>query len=246
MVFNNTTSKEDSLYHDTLFHLGLPSSDTTTFPVDPDFTRSANYWTRRAATLILKADKEWNYDDSNNSDLPVLEATLVDGQSDYSLPATVFQLLGVSVKDSGGNWHKLEPISNAEIPGDPAEHYSTSGLPRFYEARGYSIYLYPPAASSSVTLTDGLKIFLTRDIDPFAVSDTTKEPGFPRQFHRYVSYGAALDFASRRDMNSMINSLKEGLQEIEVEIRDWASSKHVDRPTGVRPQRGELNRSNWI
>ena len=69
MQFNNTTNQYLSLYHNTLFNLGIDRSDTTTYPIE-DFTRSANNWYRRVNSWIWQVTGEWEYDDSNYTNLP--------------------------------------------------------------------------------------------------------------------------------------------------------------------------------
>ena len=55
MQFNNSTDTYLSLYHNTLFSLGIDRNDTTTYPI-ADFTRNANNWYRRVNAWIWQGN----------------------------------------------------------------------------------------------------------------------------------------------------------------------------------------------
>ena len=59
-----------------------------------------------------KVTGEWEYDDSNYTNLPEATADLVDGQRDYELPSTAQKIDRVEVLDNALNSQKL---SNRQI-----------------------------------------------------------------------------------------------------------------------------------
>jgi hypothetical protein len=240
MEFFNSTDKEKSLYHDTLFLLGIKSTDTTAFAVDGDFTRSANVWTRRVVTWIWNSSSTWEFDDSNHTDLPIATTALVDAQQDYALPATAFRLEKVEVLDSGGDYNPVKQIDKSELKHIAlSEYQETDGMPVQYDLIGNSLFLYPAPATADVTLAAGLKLYFSRDINEFTPADTTQEPGFPGMFHRLVSIGAALDFAVRNEMTEKIAVLKTGpgmFQELKIDLETHYGSRNRDMTTRIKPK----------
>lgn len=217
MQFNNSTDTYLSLYHNTLFSLGIDRNDTTTYPI-ADFTRNANNWYRRVNAWIWQVTGEWEYDDSNYTNLPEATADLVDGQRDYELPSTAQKIDRVEVLDNSGNSQKLEAIDKSQITISMDEFCKTSGMPKYYDVLGRSLLLYPAPSASNTTLDNGIKLYFSRDIHEFQTTDTSASPGFIEDFHEMISVGAAIDFAETvgdynrsTTLNNKMKSLKEDL-----------------------------------
>ena len=211
MQFYNASTPSISLYHDCLFRLGIDRTDTSIYPI-ADFTRAANNWYADVNTWIWQASGEWDYDDTNYIDLPIATADLVNNQQDYSLPTNIQKIDRVEVKDVSGDWHKLIPIDQSELPTTAlTEFEEDAGLPIYYDVSGNSLMLYPKPATASVTISQGLKLYFSREIDKFTVSDTTKEAGFLENFHKLISIGSALDFpAISSEVYTKLSNLIEG------------------------------------
>ena len=146
---------------------------------------------------ILSADGTWQFDDSNFSDLPIGTTTLVDGQQDYSFPATHLEIERVEVKNKDGNYELVSPVDKTNIGVALTEYQKTNGMPNEYDKQGSSIFLYPAPAAGSVTTAQGLKVYFKRTADLFTsaqVTTGTKEPGFASPFHMYIVYEAAIPF----------------------------------------------------
>lgn len=204
MQFNNTTDSS-GIVQDVNFWV---KTDQTKYPL-VDIARNASEWLKKAGLWIWQAAGDWEFDDKNLTTLPTATADLVDDQQDYSLPTTIFQLERVQVKDAGGNWIKLLPIDQADLPYTALEEFmKTKGLPAYYDVQGESLLLYPKPDASLVTIDDGLEVMIARDVDPFTSTDTTKEPGFSAYFHRIVSIGSALDYAIKQANPTKITQLK--------------------------------------
>ena len=217
MQFNNSTDTYLSLYHNTLFSLGIDRNDTTTYPI-ADFTRNANNWYRRVNAWIWQVTGEWEYDDSNYTNLPEATADLVNGQRDYELPSTAQKIDRVEVLDNLGNSQKLEAIDKSQITISMDEFEKTAGMPKYYDVLGRSLLLYPAPSSSNTTLSNGIKLYFSRDINEFQTTDTSASPGFIEDFHEMISVGAAIDFAETvgdynrsTTLNNRMKSLKEDL-----------------------------------
>jgi len=204
MQFYNATDKELSLYHHTLMLLGISEDDTTTIPLDPTFTRLANVATRDVATLIWQNQNDWEWDDSNHTDLAIVKGSLVDSQKDYSIPDSTFDIMRVEIKDNTGDWKLLRKIDDLEIKVAEEEFHETDGEPMYWDVKYNSLFLYPAPSTNQTTLSNGLRLHLSRNIDAFTTSDTTQEPGFHENFHDLVALKAAYIWGSTREISEQV------------------------------------------
>ena len=194
----------------------LVDADTTSYPAALMLIRN-NTAMEEIAGLILGADGRWDWDDTNNTTFPEGTTTLVSAQQDYALDTTYLKLIGVSIKDNAGIWHKLQPFDPADLGGastasaitgplfgygpqfDRAEFFKTPGRPVLYDLHANSIVLYPaPDNGISVTLSAGLKVYAQRTAQLFTsaeVTTGTKVPGFASPWHSLVAYMSALPYA---------------------------------------------------
>lgn len=158
----------------------------------------------QVGAAIWRSSKLWEWDDANQTTLSEAYATLVDGQTDYSLPTNILHVMGASILDVGGNWQLLDQIDPMEIQketGVDFDYYqSVPGFPSEYALYDNSVMLKPaPDNGVSVTLVSGLKLFVSRLCTTFNVPanystvDTTV-PGFDATFHDILCYGIASDY----------------------------------------------------
>jgi hypothetical protein len=110
------------------------------------------------------------------------------------------------------------------------EFEDDEGTPEFYDMVGNSIYLYPAPLTGYVTLSGGLKLYCSRDINEFGVSDTTTQPGFDNHFHRILSLGASYDWCVAKGL-AKANTLRAELGTLEGEIKTFYGSRHRDFKT---------------
>ena len=209
----------------------LCNSTSASYPLAAK-TRNINIHYQDVARLIWTSAGGWQYDDSNASTLPIATATMVHSQQDYSLPATTQRLERVEVKDSSGNWNLVKYLDIHEIRIAAPEYLETDGLPLYYDIIGRSIMLYPAPSSAYVTLTNGLQVYVNRDVTEFPTSATTTEPGFATSFHRILSYGAALDFVQDEAMRKHLLIQKDRLEKGMVK---FYSHRPVEGPTQIKP-----------
>lgn len=236
MYINDSTNPQNSIYHYTLFLLGLDSTDTTSYAV-ADFIRSANSWVRKAVFLSWRNSDAWEFDDSNYSTLPIATTTLVNEQADYSLPSNGLDVERVEVLDSSGNYKLLTQLDKGMVDSAMTEYYETPGMPAYYDLVGNSLVLYPKPSASYVTVAAGLKLYLARDIDGFTTLDTSQEPGFVPTFHPYVAYGSALDYAIAKNIDvNKVSVIKLGLNEYQSAIQDYYAKRNKDSKVKIRPR----------
>lgn len=208
----------------------LVNTNSTSYPTAQK-TRNVNEWYNRVIGWILDAQDDWQWDDKNQTDLPIGTTNLVSSQQDYAEP-TSLTITRVEIKDSGGTWRLLEPIDQADIEGEALGNFlSTAGTPRFYDKLGNSIFLYPKPSYNS---TGGLKVYFLREPDYFTASDTTQEPGFESMFHRILSVGAAYDFSLANGLDNMV-VLKNRIDELKSELIKYYGRKSKDRRPRITP-----------
>ncbi|MFA5197677.1 MAG: hypothetical protein WC437_04650 [Patescibacteria group bacterium] len=233
MKFNYSADRTSSLYHYTLFLLGLDYSDTTSFPVE-DFARSVNAWLRTLGFTMWQRSYGWQFDDSNQTTLPIATATLTNGQGDYSLPSTILAIEEVYVMNSAGHYVRIKQIDPSLRRDDLETTYSVAGMPECYDVIGNSVVLYPAPSSSNVTLASGLKLHLSRDIVPFESTDTTDSPGIPESLQPYLCYGSALDYAMSKNLDTnKVVIIRSGLEIYQRKVEDYAEERNKDFPTKI-------------
>jgi len=190
-----------------------------------DFTRLINARYRQAVAWVWKNTGDWQFDDSNFTTLPIATADLVAGQQDYELPSTAQKIARVEVKDNDGDWIRLDPIDWDQIDDALPEYLETDDLPIYYDLVGRSIFLYPAPSSSAVTTSNGLKVYVARDVDSFTYNDTTQEPGIPINFHRLLSLGASLDYSIGRNMTKQAKDLQEQLNDLRTTFSEFTVNR---------------------
>lgn len=188
----------------------LAGTSSAQYPV-ADLTLSANNALDRIVSLIIQSDGRWQWDDTNYTDLPIATTTLTTDQQDYTLTVAHLKILRVEVKDTVGNWLKIEPLDPADLYNKSITDFlKTSGLPKYYDKLANSIFLYP---KPNYTQAASLKIFFQRGPSYFTTADTTAVPGFNSLFHILLPLWAAYDYCIAKGIPRAT--------QIAVEIQEW-------------------------
>lgn len=202
-------------------------TNTTNFPV-PDRLIFVNTAYNRVASLIMRCDDRWQYDDTNYTDLPIATTALVSGQQDYSLATLHLTIDRVELLDTGSKWHLLDPIDQHEVDREAlAQHFPTPGLPVQYDKLGNSIFLYPTPNYSQAA---SLKLYFTRGPSEFSSADViagTKTPGFNSLFHDLIPLWVAFDYATTNAMPTANGFLAE-IQRKEQELVNFYGLRDRD------------------
>ena len=196
------------------------------------FTRYINEAVNRVCNLILTADGRWQFDDINNTDLPIGTTSLIttpgSEQQDYTFEVDFLRITRVEVKDSTGAWKLLTPMDQVDIYDQSLTDFlKTPGLPIYYDKIANSIFLYPKPLDSSVTALNGLKVWFQRPPSYFTVSDTTKVPGFNSTYHRLVATIASRDYAIFKQL-SIASSLSQLVQQQEDSLVENYALRNKD------------------
>lgn len=173
----------------------LTKTNVTSFP-NADMAILVSNANERIASLIIQSDGRWEYDDTNQTDIPIATTALVSAQQDYSLATTHINIERVELKDSAGKWRKLTPIDQSDIYDQSMTDLLTGGgTPTYYDKLGSSLFLYP---SPNYSQSASLKIFFTRPpvtILSSDVSSTTVSPGFNALYHDLVALIVSYEYA---------------------------------------------------
>lgn len=230
----SAVTEKPSIIEDIDFELG---TDSTSFPL-ADKLRLINKWYIRAGLNIWKASSSWKFDDSNATTLPIGTQDLVDGQRDYGIPTTALSIEIVEVMDKNGKYIAI-PRRNIEQFPQPIGNESTGGFPSYYDIEGNSIIFDIKISSDSVTLSNGLRVFISRNVTKFTISDAEKEPGFLEPFHDYIVKGVCYDFARIKGLSSdRITLLRTEIKELEMEIKDYYGNRDNVAPRIKRKRVG--------
>lgn len=185
-------------------------------------------------TWIWDAVRDWDFDDSNQTDLPIATTTLVNNQQDYSLPTDAMRIRRVEILDSNGDYYVIDPIDEDDIEDALSEFKETAGKPVYYRLVGRSIFLYPKPDTTQVTALAGMKLYFDRDIVEINDTATDTEPGFASPFHRILSYGAAFDYEQDPTKRAQFMAF---INEMHTELKNFYSGRDRNYPLRIEPHR---------
>ena len=199
-------------------------TNSSSFPA-ADMLIGINNAYERVASLIMLADKRWQWDDSNQTDLPIATTALVASQKDYSLATSHLKVTRVRVKNESGVWSVLTPIDSSDPDFESIMDSTATGTPSHYDKTGISLKLgptpsYSQSASLEVTFQRAPVLFTSAE-----VTTGTKQPGFNSLYHDliplWVAYNYALD-NSQPTVNGYMNEItrKEKALQEEFSSRD--------------------------
>lgn len=229
MDFSNSTT-EDGLIQEVDRICG--SSDNT-YSLKAKTAR-INHALDRFVTLALQSDGEWQWDDYNQTDLPIGTANLVSGQYDYSFASELLSVTKVLVADSAGNFYELDQVDQYDkrarnIFQQPS---GNSGIPNKYDVLGNSILLDP---IPNYSYTAGLKVVFKRNAVKFVSTDTTTDPGIPSLFHPYLCRYAALPYLIEKKLPQRADVAAQIVQDEEA-IKDFMANRDRTKSTRVMPR----------
>lgn len=197
-----------------------------------DFTARLNRAYDKAASKIMACDGRWQFDDTNYTDFPIGTTALVSGQADYGLDVEHLSITKVFALDSSGNKYLLQPIDiNDPVAISYMKTPTATGLPTFYDKTGGSVFLFPTPNYSKAA---GLIIYYQRKPSYFTYTDTTKSPGVPAIYHRYLSLTASLDYAVSKGL-TMKNDVATLVKDMEDDMTEFYSKRSKDESKWISP-----------
>lgn len=247
--FNDTTGKKGiiQVIERTLgFDDGYISGNATKLA---EFTADINLALDRVLALIFQVGGTWQFDDSNQTDYPIISTNLVTGQRDYSFTTDqngnlILEIFKVMVADTNGVFHEIFPVdvSSGRAPTNYDSGLNVLGIPSTYDKLANGIFLDTPSNYDS---TNGLKIYVNREGSYFTTSDTTKKPGFAGLFHEYLALLPSQKYAARKSMSIAGGRLRNGsytglaleVNNMENDIQEFYKSRQKDEQKFIKPIR---------
>lgn len=211
----------------------LTKTDSTQF-VASDMLIFINNAYDRVASLVIKADAKWQWDDSNNTDLPIATTALVANQRDYSLATSHLEILRARVKDTSGNWTVLKSKDVRDPDYVSAMDSTTTGIPTYYDKFGTSVFLgltpsYSQSASLELTFQRGAASFTSGE-----VSTGTKVPGFSSLYHELIPLIVSYDYWLINDQN-MCGGFMKKIDLLEAQIVADYAGRNKDEKNRLIP-----------
>ena len=225
MVYNDVTNLSGVIQEvERLTDLGFGyiSGDTSRMK---EFTSMINQDSRRILSLIMNATSNWQYDDSNNTNLPSGTTDLLLGQSKYLLHPEALTVQRIEVAKDG-QWSKLKPITKEMVNQGLDEFMSSNGTPSYYRLVNNTIELYP---APDYNENNALKVYFDRDVVDFITSDTTKTPGFASHLHQLLPLKTAIRWLKTKQPTSpSLSAYLLDEQRIEAELVKFYATRFKD------------------
>jgi len=232
MVFNDTTNRKgiiQEIEKNTDLGIGYISGNTDRMK---DFTADVNVVGSEVFALIYLLCGNWQYDDSNYTDLPQAVTDLVSGTDKYLIPETALTIQRLEYKDSSGNWNVLTPITKEQINVAVDEFLKEDGNPQYYRVVNGTVELFP---APNFSTTGGLKIYFDRANVDFSPSDTTKQPGFASFLHNIIPVKAAIKwFDSKQSTHPNLSRLLVKEKELVAILTQHYSNRFKDKQPVIR------------
>jgi len=236
LQFSDTTNKNGIIQRiefDTNLGDGAISGNATLLS---QITSIINAGMSRATALIIAADGRWSWDDTAHTDQSVATTDIVSGQGDYTIlnntPNSTKDYLKVErveIKNSAGQWIKLNERDLVRYKGSISQERTTSGVPSSYDFNGTSIFF---DAKPSYDSTGGVMIWFSRSQINFSTTDTTKRPGFASIFHEYPVLCAVYHWEKHKGVGNP-EQTKRDIKEMETKMEQYYGGRDKSSPNKI-------------
>lgn len=205
LVFNNTTDGNgiiQALERETGGNPGDISNSTINMQ---RATADINSAFSDYLALALQAGGTWQFDDSNQTDYPIIRTNIISGQRDYTFGTDgsnnlILDIYKAAILPSATatQYEEITPVDTQSDPSAATDfnNSSNTGTPREYDktANGIIFRTVP-----NYNATNGLLLYINREATFFTPSDNTKKPGVPGLHHRWFVVRPAEDDARRNN-----------------------------------------------
>lgn len=206
----------------------LTGTSSSSFPA-ADMLISVNNAYERVVSLIMQTDGRWEWDDTNQTDLPIATTTVTINQQDYSLAITHLEIYRVEMKYTDGLWRELTPLDMKDFDGvAQGEFMKTAGIPEYYDKLGSSVFLYPPP---NFTQSASLKLFFKRPPALYTsaeVTTGTKAPGFNSLYHNLISLWATHDYFIAKGLSNRLPAIQLEIERQEQQLMSDYQTRNKD------------------
>lgn len=181
--------------------------------------------------IAIQASGTWQWDDTNHTDYPIIKTNIVSAQRDYTF--TTDQLgniildihkVAILTSSTATDYEEIDPVDAQSEDVAARFNNSETGIPNDYDKTGNGIIF---GVIPNYSATNGLLIYINREASYFVSTDTTKKPGIPGIFHRYLVLRPAEDHA-RRNALPNYTALRAERFQMEEDIREYFGNREKD------------------
>lgn len=217
-------------------NLGDISGNTTKLK---QFTADVNLAYDDFLHLAFEAGGTWQFDDSNQTDYPILTTNIVSGQRDYAFTTDgssnlILDIQKVLVLPSATAtiYQEIKPIDELNDPSSILTADTNGGAPSSYGKLANAIFFNN---LPNYNATNGLKVVINREPSYFVYTDTTKKPGVPGNLHRWFALKPAQEYARRFLGRDDYERLTLDVQLFEQRIREAFARRERDVRKRLKP-----------
>lgn len=244
LIFSNPTLKSGIV--ERLRRKTGTDTNPAAYPIE-EIVSDVNAAADAALTIILAAGGKWQFDDENQTDLPIISTNIIANQRGYSFlddgsGNLILDIYKVLIADQYGFFRESERV-------DPKSEKNTQqfwnglqvqGIPYRHALTGNSI-LVDPIPNYNRTL--GLKAYINRESIYFNALDTVKMPGIAGILHEYYVLHPAYSYASRNNLeiaggvlrNGSITGLLREVSTMEEKIEAYYGTRGKDERIAISP-----------
>lgn len=193
---------------------------------EEDLERNINRYYDEIITAVWDSESAWKFD-KKGDDHPIVYTDLVEGQRDYEIPTDARKIERVEITYND-NKYRLTAASSEDVK---IHKEDDEGRPRMYYLKGNSIFLFP---RSDKEVLNGLEIHISRSVDE--LEDGEDEPKIEKEFHRYLSLGAAHDWFLAKNNLQKSREFERKMDKIREEVRKFYSNRSEDYRDRIKPK----------
>lgn len=235
MQFNDSTNYTGIINQIDFLLFGDGSSLNTDYSLK-DRTNNVNIVYDEAVAELFKADPNFIWDDTTNTDFPIAKLDLKANQDHFTVPDASLVVHRIRVKDSNGKWKTLTPKLRRELTDSELEE---TGTPDKYFKIDNGFF---PVPIPDYEATLGIEIEFQRGANHFSSTDTTATPGFASIFHEFLPVGAALKYAIANGMSEKIEILSAEKERIKKSMLEHYQLRSPDERPKMKLKQGSVRR----
>lgn len=228
IIFNDTTNYK-GLVQAFEREIGATRGDVSGNPDRlKEFTSDVNLAMDDFVALAIQASGTWQFDDTNQTDYPIIKTNIVQGQRDYTFLTDqdgnqildIYKVM-ILIASTGTIYYELTQTDQQSEMSNIDREITTQAVPWQYDKTANGIFLDPIPSYSAV---NGLKVYINREPLYFSSTDTTKKPGVPGILHSYFYKKPAQQYAARNNMAIAGGRLRNGAYTgLLMEVNDMES-----------------------
>lgn len=227
MQFSDTDDYSGIIQTIDFLLFGDGTTQNTDYSIE-DRTREVNNALDEVVAELFKADPNFMWDDTTNTDLPIAKLDLTANQDHFTVPDASLVVHRFRVKDENGDWVTLTPKLRRELSDSELDE---TGTPEVYYKIDNAFF---PIPVPDYGATNGIELQFQRGANHFESTDTTDTPGFASIFHMYLPVSAALKYAIANGMSEKINVLAAQLEKIKAAIIEHYENRSPDEKPQLR------------